>query len=50
MNCWCDPRGDFSSRRFYLCGPPLMMNAPAVLLIEAGVTAKRILTERVALQ
>jgi predicted ferric reductase len=41
--------GDLNNRLFYLCGPPPMMNALAALLIDAGVPAKRIRTERFAL-
>lgn len=40
---------DLDSRLFYLCGPPPMMNALAGMLIEAGVPARRIRTERFAL-
>jgi predicted ferric reductase len=40
---------DFSTRLFYLCGPPPMMNALAAMLIDAGVPAQRIRTERFAL-
>jgi predicted ferric reductase len=40
---------DLASRLFYLCGPPPMMNALAAMLIDAGVPAKRIRTERFAL-
>jgi ferredoxin-NADP reductase len=41
--------GDLTRRLFYLCGPPPMMNALAALLIDAGVPAKRIRSERFAL-
>lgn len=41
--------GNLNDRLFYLCGPPAMMNALATLLIDAGVPAKRIRTERFAL-
>jgi predicted ferric reductase len=40
---------DFRTPLFYLCGPPPMMNALAAMLIDAGVPAKRIRTERFAL-
>jgi predicted ferric reductase len=40
---------DFNTRLAYLCGPPPMMNALVSLLLDAGVSAKRIRTERFAL-
>jgi predicted ferric reductase len=41
--------GNISNGLFYLCGPPPTMNALAAMLIDAGVPAKRIRTERFAL-
>jgi ferredoxin-NADP reductase len=40
---------DLRTRLFYLCGPPPMMNTLVAMLIDAGVPAKRIHTERFAL-
>ncbi|MBD3318867.1 oxidoreductase [Candidatus Woesearchaeota archaeon] len=37
---------DFSTPTFYICGPPLMVNAVQHILLEKNVEAQRIKTER----
>jgi predicted ferric reductase len=41
--------GDLRSKVFYLCGPPLMMNALIAALIEHGVRSRQVRSERFAL-
>jgi len=41
--------GDLRTKVFYLCGPPSMMTATIVVLLELGISSRRIRSERFAL-
>lgn len=42
--------GDFRDREFFICGPPPMMDTLETILIDLGISKKRIHTERFALR